>query len=122
MSHFAVAVFTKEGQKIEELLAPYQENNMGDCPKHFLEFHDVEEEYKTQFETDTRDEFYCNSSSSWGQQVDLNSYVILKTHDVGDKALLTIGKTNGMGYFKRGYKYKCYYNEIQVLKEVKNTY
>ena len=40
MSHFAVAVITKTDSKkeIENLLAPYQENNMGDCPKEFLEF------------------------------------------------------------------------------------
>jgi len=35
MSHFAVLVI---GENIEEQLAPYQENNMGDCPQEYLEF------------------------------------------------------------------------------------
>ena len=32
MSHFTVAVFTKPGteEEVDRLLAPYQENNMGD--------------------------------------------------------------------------------------------
>lgn len=40
MSHFTVGVFIdpKRGKKLKELLAPYQENNMGDCPKEYLEF------------------------------------------------------------------------------------
>ena len=29
MSHFTVAVFTDGTKSLEELLAPYQENNMG---------------------------------------------------------------------------------------------
>jgi hypothetical protein len=50
MSHFAVAIFHKAGQKIEELLAPYQENNMGDCPKQYMEFNSVTEEYVKKYE------------------------------------------------------------------------
>ena len=46
MSHFIVAVITKEPAKYHEELAPYQENNMGDCPKEFLEFNDQTEELK----------------------------------------------------------------------------
>lgn len=38
MSHFTVAVFSDGTKTVEELLAPYQENNMGDCPKEYLEF------------------------------------------------------------------------------------
>lgn len=40
MSHFSVAVFTRTGaeEEVDRLLAPYQENNLGDCPKEFLEF------------------------------------------------------------------------------------
>ena len=34
MSHFTVAVLVDQKyKKLDELLAPYQENNMGDCPK-----------------------------------------------------------------------------------------
>lgn len=38
MSHFTVAVFSDGKRTVEELLAPYQENNEGDCPKEYLEF------------------------------------------------------------------------------------
>lgn len=41
MSHFAVLVI---GPDIEAQLAPYQENNMGDCPKHLLKYR-VDEEW-----------------------------------------------------------------------------
>lgn len=48
MSHFTVLVI---GEKPEELLEPFQENNMSDCPEKYLEFDDIEdahlEEYKT---------------------------------------------------------------------------
>jgi hypothetical protein len=112
MSHFTVAVFTKEGQTVEELLAPYQENNMGDCPKQYLKFHDIEEKYKDKFENDTRKEFYCESSSSWGQQVSESVYKILKNTQVGKKAALVINKNSvGCGYFKKDHTYRCYYNE-----------
>lgn len=37
MSHFTVAVFSDGSKTVEKLLAPYQENNMGDCPKEYLE-------------------------------------------------------------------------------------
>lgn len=50
MSHFAVLVV---GDDIEKQLAPFQENNMGDCPKEYLAFHDKTEELKEDFETDT---------------------------------------------------------------------
>ena len=46
MSHFSVAVFLKENSKeaLRKALAPYQENNMEDCPKEFLEFIECSEE------------------------------------------------------------------------------
>ena len=46
MSHFITAVITKNPNNYQEELAPYQENNMDDCPKEFLEFVDKTEEYK----------------------------------------------------------------------------
>lgn len=47
MSHFTVLVI---GPNPEKQLAPYQENNTGDCPKEYLEFHDVEEKYRKEYE------------------------------------------------------------------------
>lgn len=49
MSHFCVLVI---GENIEEHLAPYQENNMGDCPEEFMEFIDEEDEYLEKYNTE----------------------------------------------------------------------
>jgi hypothetical protein len=48
MSHFTVMVI---GDNPEEQLAPYQENNMGDCPEEFLEFEDETESLKSDWES-----------------------------------------------------------------------
>lgn len=51
MSHFAVAVISRTPEEVKLLLAPYQENNMGDCPAEYLEFVDEEETGKDSYET-----------------------------------------------------------------------
>lgn len=56
MSHFTVLVI---GPDPEKQLAPYQENNAGDCPKEYLEFHDVEEKYRKQYEEISHKEKYA---------------------------------------------------------------
>jgi hypothetical protein len=48
MSHSTVLVI---GENPEEQLKPFQENNMGDCPKEFLEFNDITEESTNEYET-----------------------------------------------------------------------
>jgi hypothetical protein len=53
MSHFTVGVITDDLNKVRELLAPYQENNMGDCPMKYMEFHSLSKEYKDKYENDT---------------------------------------------------------------------
>jgi len=42
MSHFTVLVI---GSKPDDQMAPFQENNMGDCPRQYLKFYDNEDEY-----------------------------------------------------------------------------
>ena len=54
MSHFTVAVLSDGKKTLEELLAPYQENNCGNVPRQFLEFHDSEEAERENWETGTR--------------------------------------------------------------------
>lgn len=46
MSHFCVLVFTKDPdvEQLKAALAPFQENNMEDCPEQYLEFHPEDEE------------------------------------------------------------------------------
>lgn len=64
MSHFTVLVnvpnrLVEEQGNIEKavgkMLAPYQENNMGDCPKEYLQFHDetpnLQQEWEANIET-----------------------------------------------------------------------
>lgn len=50
MSHFTVLVI---GDDPEKQLAPFQENNMGDCPREYLEFSDTEEDDRNNYETGT---------------------------------------------------------------------
>ncbi len=49
MSHFTVLVIGTDD--VDEALAPFQENNMGDCPREYLEFHDEEDEYRKEYDT-----------------------------------------------------------------------
>lgn len=53
MSHFTVAVITPNLNSVEDLLAPFQENNMGNCPEEYLAFFDVEEEYQRSYESES---------------------------------------------------------------------
>lgn len=50
MSHYTVLVI---GDDVEKALAPFQENNMDDCPREFLKFHDTEDENRNDYETGT---------------------------------------------------------------------
>lgn len=51
MSHFSVAVFSDGRKTLEELLAPYQENNMNDCPSQYLEFVSATDSKREEYET-----------------------------------------------------------------------
>ncbi len=52
MSHFTVLVV---GENPEQQLAPFQENNMGDCPKEYLQFFDVTDENFAEWQSETCD-------------------------------------------------------------------
>jgi hypothetical protein len=49
MSHFPVLVV---GQDVEQQLAPFQENNMGDCPREYMEFTDHEDDYRHDYDNE----------------------------------------------------------------------
>lgn len=53
MSHFTVAVFSDGTKTVEQLLAPYQENNMDDCPKEYLQFFSTSEEHRSEWENES---------------------------------------------------------------------
>ena len=55
MSHFSVAVISKDPHDVADLLAPYQKNNMLDCPREYLRFVDAEGKYKEEYETEYED-------------------------------------------------------------------
>lgn len=103
MSHFTVLVI---GDNPEDQLAPYQENNMDDCPKEYLEFEDIEEQYREEFETELAHEFYCASSCSWGQKLSDESYDVIAKLPVGGCDNIYVDTK--LHYFKMGRKYQCY--------------
>lgn len=51
--HFVLGVLSGEPNEVNDLLAPFQENNMGDCPMEYMEFWDVEEEYSEQYKNES---------------------------------------------------------------------
>jgi hypothetical protein len=60
VSHFCVLVI---GENVEQQLAPYQENNMGDCPKEYLAFVEAED-CKVDPETGKRG-YWENPNKKW---------------------------------------------------------
>lgn len=54
--HFSVGVITEglpDFSQLEDMLAPFQENNMGTCPEEYLEFFEEDiEQYREDYETD----------------------------------------------------------------------
>lgn len=60
MSHFSVLVI---GPDIEKQLAPFQENNMGDCPKQYLSF--VEDEDADPDEETGKKGYWRNPNARW---------------------------------------------------------
>jgi len=89
MSHFTVLVV---GDDVHEQLAPYQENNMGDCPEEYL-VKDEEEDYT------------YNPNSQWDWYViggRWSGFFKLKAHAksgrYGEKSLLSSVQENKEGY------------------------
>lgn len=69
MSHFTVLVCVSPERlanhngdverAVEEMMAPYQENNMGDCPEEYLEFNETETEYLEDYKNKTSSRVRC---------------------------------------------------------------
>jgi hypothetical protein len=78
MSHFAVMVIMPKGTtmddfdtKLEKIMAPYQENNMGDCPREFMEFDDQEDAWRKEYEEDKTEKIVCEDgtlANSWDER------------------------------------------------------
>jgi len=100
MSHFTVLVI---GENPEEQLKPFDENLR-------TEFEDKTEEYKKEHETEFTKEFYCESSSSWGQQITEDLFNTLKTSKIGRVIVYDVEKSLGIGsYYRKDRKYKGYH-------------
>ena len=74
MSHFVVGVIRdlKTDQTVEELLEPYMENSAGTPDYKYMEFYDVEEECRLNYETDTIDMLRSPDNKivfSWNKEV-----------------------------------------------------
>lgn len=62
--HFSVLVIDNEGKRsVQNHLAPFQENNMGDCPEEFMEFEDIEDELMEEFESGSMDMLVSDDGS-----------------------------------------------------------
>lgn len=61
MSHFVTFVVVKAEDAddietaVKKAMAPYQENNMGDCPTEYLEFNDVYDEVAAEYASESED-------------------------------------------------------------------
>jgi hypothetical protein len=101
MSHFAVLVI---GKNPEKQLAPFNET----LKKKWV---DKTKEYKEEYETIMVDEFYCSSSSSWGQQITKELFEKISGSEVGSEHVYEVKKFAGLSYFKENKKY-CGYHEL----------
>lgn len=99
MSHFTVMLkitperLARHNGNVEtavaKMLAPFQENNMGDCPKEFLEFNDLEDEYREEYETEGTEMVRLADGSlaySWDEQFRVQGQIGIGggTHRVPD--------------------------------------
>jgi len=66
MSHFKLIVI---GDNAEDLVAPFQENNMGDCPRGFLEFEESEENLEKVDEETGKYGYWENPMAKWDYHV-----------------------------------------------------
>lgn len=72
MSHFTVmlkisaerlAKYGGVADAVAAMLAPYQENNMGDCPRQFMEFNDEEDEYRREYANESTEMIRCEDGT-----------------------------------------------------------
>ena len=65
MSHFTVLVPAQNEDELFDKLQPYQENNMGDCPKEYLEFVRVDKEDEEDYDYYENDADYHQIFWTW---------------------------------------------------------
>lgn len=100
MSYFTVMVI---GNDPEKQLAPFDEELD-------VEFIDETQEYKNQYETETADEFYCESNSSWGYPLSEGIFNEIKRNGVGSLTEMVVSD-KGFVYLKNKSKYRGYFTD-----------
>lgn len=80
MSHYSVAVIVNklDENEVGEMLAPYQENNMGDCPRKYLAFNSITEEYKLIYEKESKTMVLINDDKLVSEFNDMFKKEIIK--------------------------------------------
>lgn len=132
MSHFTVTVRISESRlaahdgdheaALAAMLAPYQENSMGDCPRQFLEFTDDETEYAAEYEngTDTWiDLGPANNVAVTNEIDDAGDRVISETERVhrGRRIVRSwhdMFRVSGSNLFDRAHKVPAHLNEVEI--------
>ena len=101
MSHFTTLVI---GENPEKQLAPFEERLK-------IEWHDLTDEYREEYETKSVSTFYCGSHSSWGMQITKELFDFIKSKPEGAMKKMTVDKaTLGMmSYYKNNEYYRGYY-------------
>jgi hypothetical protein len=118
MSHYTVMVkltqecIAKHGgtnEALAALMAPYQENNMGDCPKEYLAFHSAEQERSDYEQTNTETktkyptfELYVSDYCGYRYDADQQAYGYWENPNKEWDYWLIGGRRSGQIPFKHG--------------------
>ena len=80
MSHYSVAVIVNklDENEVDKMLAPYQENNMEDCPRKYLTFNSITKEYKLIYEKKSKTMVLINDDKPVSEFDDMFKKEIIK--------------------------------------------
>lgn len=103
MSHFTALVI---GEDPRTLLAPFDE-------KLKVQWKDLSDEYRDEYETKKVSTFYCGSHSSWGMRIPKEIFDFIKSKPEGAMKKMKVDKSmlDLMSYFKNSENYRGYYVE-----------
>lgn len=109
MSHFIAAVITKEPDNYEKELAPFQENNMGDCPKEYLEFEDKTEEFTKEWQEGSTERVRLPDGSC------ISVYDDRLKHYITKEEYEALGKGVRKGRTGFGTTDRCYFYDVSQV-------
>jgi len=118
MSHFTVMVI---GNDHETQLAPYQENNMEDCPEEFLEFNDVTEESMKEYNEEGVDMWSKDVKllHSWDEFFKRKEEGDMFSSQIEDEEKVELGWVKTFVPFKEKYKsFEGFMSDWKGMKEL----